>query len=250
MRLTLSSAAAPGATLAELLAAAARRGFAAVELVDGHAHGVHRGLTAPAVADIARTAAEAGAPIVAFRTGDVALPGLESLARLAAALDAPIVASGPAVSQDDWAALAAPRFTDAGADLLLETDGSEAEVLRAKRLAAGQGGVIGVAWEIDPATAGLDGTASVLAVADGLIRHIRLRGGGPESMAQAGQGIGTLMSALALNGYNGPLALAPSTDRYRLAWSAWLGRRGGWGCGAKEHERELATLSSRDGEEA
>ena len=42
-----------------------------------------------------------------------------------------------------------------------------------------------------------------------------------------------MMRELALAGYGGSLALAPSDQRYRVVWNAWLGRRGGWGCGSK-----------------
>jgi len=244
MRLALSSGAAPDATFAELLESAVRRGFAALELVEGHAHGVDRGISTADALEAAATAASASVPIAAFRTDDVAEPGLPALAGLAAALDAPVVAGGLAVRDDDWIRLAAPHLVSAGVDLLLQTDGSQAELIRARRTASHwAGGTIGLAWEVDPASARLDAASEVLATAGDLIRQVRLRGGGPESIAQTGMGVGTLMSALALHAFDGVIALAPSTARYRYAWSAWLGRRGGWGCGSKTYERELATLT-------
>ena len=57
MRLALSSAAVPDATFDELLAACARRGFAAVELEVGHAHGITPTTGPTAAADAVERAA-------------------------------------------------------------------------------------------------------------------------------------------------------------------------------------------------
>jgi hypothetical protein len=63
-------------------------------------------------------------------------------------------------------------------------------------------------------------------------------------MGQEGQGIGALMARLTLAGYQGTLALAPSTSRYLYAWGAWLGRgTGGWGCGSKTADDSLVRLN-------
>jgi hypothetical protein len=76
------------------------------------------------------------------------------------------------------------------------------------------------------------------------LSHIRLLGGGPEAALHEGGGIGEVMGRLALSGYAGTMVLAPSSDRYRVAWQTWLGRRGGWGCGSRVSHPSLVQLSS------
>src|SRR5690606_18309507 len=68
VRLVLSTAAATGFTVDELLAACRRRGLAGIELVAGHAHGVGAGLDATALGAIRRRLESGGAPVAAFRT--------------------------------------------------------------------------------------------------------------------------------------------------------------------------------------
>src|SRR5690606_15891059 len=106
------------------------------------------------------------------------------------------------------------------------------------------GGALGLGWEVDPGAEDVTGRiTTVLRAAGPHLRHIRLLGGGPEAVQHEGRGIGALMARLALSGYDGPLALAPSTARYRTAWSAWLGRGGGWGCGSKASDPSLVQLN-------
>ena len=83
---------------------------------------------------------------------------------------------------------------------------------------AAPAGTLGLAWDVTPGDPRLAVPAAVLEAAAGHIRHIRLHGGGPETMGQEGLGVGRLMSALALSGYTGALALAPSNPRFRYAW--------------------------------
>lgn len=263
MRLALSSAAAPDATFDELLAACARRGFAALELEAGHAHGVSPSAGLATASAAAEQAARAGIGIAALRLEDAASVMDPHTPRLAAALGAPVVVrvgvgtatrgdarpampgggqapddgAKPAGSDDDVAEIvrtAAPRFADAGAMLLLACSGDLAEIERLRRwVEAAPAGSMGLAWDVAPGDGALAVPEAPLAVGDGHIRHIRLYGGGPESMGQEGLGVGGLMGALALSGFTGALALAPSDRRYRYAWGAWLGRKGGWGCGSK-----------------
>jgi hypothetical protein len=89
-----------------------------------------------------------------------------------------------------------------------------------------------VGWHIDSTVERVAEALPRLLENPGLLSYIRLEGGGPESAMQEGRGIGDLMRRLALAGYSGPLILTPSSPRYRVAWSTWLGRRGGWGCGS------------------
>lgn len=73
-------------------------------------------------------------------------------------------------------------------------------------------------------------------------RHITLRGGGPEAVYHEGRGIGALMARLALSGYNGVLALAPSSDAAVPVWRAWLNKGKNWGCGSKQQDAALVQL--------
>lgn len=235
MRLTLSSAALPEATLDELIAAGARRGFAGLELEEGHAHGVGSWKPAARLEAIAADAARAGLPITAFRLVDAGRAADPAIVRTGAALGAPIVASLDTDHAAIVVAEAGPHLAEAGATLLLAVEAEWPEAVEALRavVEAAPPGTVGLAWDIDPGAGRLAEPADVLAASRGQIRHIRLLGGGPETMGQTGLGIGRLMSALALAGYSGTFALAPSTPRFRHAWSAWLGHRGGWGCGSK-----------------
>src|SRR5690606_6031469 len=101
-------------------------------------------------------------------------------------------------------------------------------------------------WEIDSACGDVSAHADlVLKRQEPALRYIRFIGGGPETSMQEGRGIGTLMGRLALAGYDGPLVLAPSATRYRVAWETSLGRRGGWGCGSKAAAPDLVHLPVR-----
>jgi sugar phosphate isomerase/epimerase len=266
MRLALSSAAAPDATFDELLDACARRGFAAVELEAGHAHGVSPSAGLEAASAVAERAARAGIGIAALRLDDVASVLDPRTPRLAVALGAPVVVrvdvgatarSGagaaddggePAGLEGDVVSIvreATPLFAEVGATLLLACSGDVDEVERLRMwVEAAPAGTLGLAWDVTPGDPRLAVPAAVLEAAAGHIRHIRLHGGGPETMGQEGLGVGRLMSALALSGYTGALALAPSNPRFRYAWGAWLGRRGGWGCGSKAGS-DTVVISSR-----
>jgi hypothetical protein len=94
------------------------------------------------------------------------------------------------------------------------------------------------AWQIDDTVtdAALD-CARILRHGE-LLTYVRLTGGGPEATMQEGRGIGAVMRQLALSGYDGTLILAPSSQRYRVVWSQWLGRRG-WGCGSSSETKSL-----------
>lgn len=233
MRLGLSSAAAPDADLGELIAACGARGLGALELRAGDGHG----LEAIGNDAIAERLANAGVAIVAFRTesSDNAF----QLARLSAELDVAIVTAD-----------------DCGIEERIERTRRIIEQ-GGRALVCGRGPASGwhpavtasgldFAWEIDAHGADLAADADrVLGGTTAALRYIRFIGGGPESTLHEGRGIGTLMGRLALAGYDGPLILAPSSPRYRVAWATWLGRRGGWGCGSKVADTTLVTLPTR-----
>ena len=104
---------------------------------------------------------------------------------------------------------------------------------------------LALAWDATPAETPIGAQAQTLLSAHSdRLRHITLLGGGPEAVTQEGRGVGELMGWLALSGFTGTVALAPGNPRYHVAWQAWLGRRGGWGCGSKSADRTLVNLAS------
>lgn len=243
MRLGLSSAAAPDLALAELVAAGARRGLSALELVAGDAHGVSTHLAADALRSVRTAAREGGVEVVAFRASGALEIRSAAAVRLSAELGVPVVAPHGAVAPDGVKALAR-QYADAGGSLLLAHGSDPGEALALRRAAErASEGSVGLAWELRPGADDPRVGSGVLEVAGSLLRLVRLHGGGPESAAQEGRGIGALMARLALGRYAGPLVLAPSTPAYRRAWSAWLGRAGGWGCGSRLRDDSLVVLS-------
>lgn len=259
MRLALSSAAAPTASLQELLDACVRRGLPALELEEGHGHGLDVGMARhQATTEARERAASQGVEIAGFR---LATPfpllgdgtGLADFARaLGAPLLVPLAAGAPAGADgadgadgEGWAAVpeTARRLIDrlaaAGAPVrpVLPTAGGIPGDLQALE-------ALPLAWDADPTVTELSAPArTVLEGAGARLVHIRLMGGGPEATEQEGRGVGALMAHLALAGYDGTVALAPSSPRYRVIWDAWLGRRGGWGCGSHAEDRSLVSLA-------
>jgi sugar phosphate isomerase/epimerase len=243
MQLSLSSTAAPDASLEELLAGCTRRGLGGLELSEGDGHALSLSTSPGAAAAMADYAREAGVSICAIQVASIRPDELDAAARLAAAVEAPVIVP---LKGFDRAALprAADAFAARGARLLL-AHGSDARVHEAARWLLEPlpgAAAVGLAWDVRP---GVDEPArigDVLDAAGEALRYIRLHGGGPESQAQTGQGVGALLATLALRRYAGPLVLTPSTPSYRYVWSAWLGRAGGWGCGSKQSDETLVTL--------
>lgn len=245
MKLTLSTEAAPDLALSDLLAACARRGLAALELVEGHAHGVSTESPPEVLAQVRGEVASEGGRIAAYRVDTLERATSPAAAALAKGLGTSIVApAGDDAADDDIFLRAAELYAEAGATLLIAHGARPARVERLRQIIeAAPEGVLGLAWDVDPEDDALaTSIAAVLRAAGPHLKHVRLRGGGPEAAGQEGRGIGPLMARLTLAGYDGTLALAPSTPRYRYAWGAWLGRHGGWGCGSKSADASLVTL--------
>jgi hypothetical protein len=247
----LSTAAAPDLALAELFDACARRGLAALELVAGDQHGVGPELDHREILEIAAEAAAHNVAIAAYRARGLWEAAAPETVRMAFGLNAPVIVMLDPAEDDIAAAIyVARRYAVVGATVLLEHGSNLDEVEELKKLSVElPQGTIGLAWDADPATGDLDQAApAVIAAAGPLLRHLRLRGGGPEAMQLEGQGIGALMGRLTLAHYTGTLAITPSTNRYLFAWSAWLGRgRGGWGCGSKQADDSLVRLHAGSG---
>lgn len=236
MRLGLSSAAAPAAGAEDLVTACAARGLTALELRAGDGHGMETGdhMSARAADLLARTA-EASIDIAGYRAADSR--DAASLARLSQALCTPIIVADECDTAERIHR--ARRIIDAGGRALVAASGAP-PAWHAALAASG----LDYAWEVDAAGGDVSEAAEPVLRQPGL-RYIRFIGGGPEASLQEGRGIGTLMGSLALAAYDGPVILAPSSTRYRVAWETWLGRRGGWGCGSKSSAPDLVHLPVR-----
>jgi hypothetical protein len=241
MRLGLSSAAAPDLALADLLGGCQRRGLAVLELVLGDAHGVHSGADAAQIEDALRQAERADVRLAALASPTTDPERAEEAIRLAARLGmAALLPTG--LAPGEVRALV-ERAIELKAQLLLQHGTDPAAAAELARLVESlPAGTAALAWQLHPREDDPALVSAVLSAAGPHLAYVRLRGGGPESAEQTGQGVGTLMARLALARYGGPLVLLPTTPRYRYIWSAWLGRAGGWGCGSKEQDSSLVTL--------
>lgn len=232
MRLGLSSAAAADADIDSLLAASARRGLVTLELRDEDMHGV---VDATSAAAAAMLASDFGVAIAALRSTTPAPAGRTEAAEVAAKLDAPVLIAHGSIAER----VAAVRdLEERGVRAMVEVSGPAGGWL-----ADVTGADVDVAWQIDESVTDMAGDLRrARRNVPGRLRYVRLLGGGPETAMADGRGIGALMGQLALARFDGPLIVAPSSPRYHVAWGAWLGRRGGWGCGSKA-ERDVVTLS-------
>lgn len=237
MQLGLSSAAAHDANIDALVDACARRGLGALELRAGDMHGVRADSTAEHIQAVRARAASAHIDIAGYwMAGAEGDPGLASLGQH---LGAPIISAvdEPLAVRLDRAR----RIGVLGAHALVGVSGSASAWLSAVVHAG-----LDFAWEIDLGQYNPAADAdAVLDAAGARLRYIRFVGGGPEAALQEGRGIGVLMGRLTLAGYAGPLVLTPSSARYRVAWAAWLGRRGGWGCGSRAEAADTVRLAPR-----
>lgn len=238
VRLGLCSGALPDASLDGLVDAVVRRGLEVLELRSGDAHGIDPArplFAAPAVDRVGIR----GVELSAYRDRGVGTP--LRLARLAELLRVPVLVDGPAGLSSRLAR--ATRIAGHGVRVAVVVRGAAAGP--AGREVARRG--IDVAWDVGP-----DDERPDLTVADLLdgvgprLRHIRLHGGGPESTLQEGKGVGAMTGRLALAGYDGSVVLTPASAAHRIAWEAWLGRRGGWGCGGASRSGELVNLTTTD----
>ena len=151
MRLSLSSAAAPDEALAELLAACARRGLTALELVEGHGHGVSAGIDADRADAVCAAALDAGVEICGLHREGLDRGDLETAARLAAALEAPLVVPAGEVDRETLPEASA-AFRAAGAHLLLAhgSDPAAVELLGRSLATLPDPETVGLAWEVRP----------------------------------------------------------------------------------------------------
>jgi sugar phosphate isomerase/epimerase len=244
MKLGLSSAAARDLSLRELLQVCERRGLAGVELVAGDEHGLRAGSPAAALVEAASTAASLGTRILGYAaaTGREALS--QDAACLSALLDAPVLAAADTFGPEE-VRRAAELYGAAGGRLVLvyRSDPDAIEAARAV-IECGGSASLSLGWSVRPGVDDLGAARHVIDAAGECLAYVRLHGGGPEAASQTGHGIGALMGRLTLARYNGPLVLMPSTVRYQQAWTNWLRRSGGWGCGSKTADGTLVQISA------
>lgn len=224
MRLGISSLAAPEADLQELWAACERRGLTALELDATPAVRLEL-LAEGGLPGSADDAASGRRPRIAGIRTRVGSDDVGSGAALATANPVPLLLEGGDL---DARLEEVHRLVGAGVDARLVIRGGQAVGEAERALREG----VHLAWDVAPAETDLAWDLPRLESSLGRgVGYIRLLGGGPESAMQEGLGIGALMGRLGLAGFRGPLILAPSSTKYRVAWQRWVGRRGGWGCG-------------------
>ncbi len=224
MRTALSSAAAPGASLEELLAGLARHGLAALELRLGDGHAIHRDTPPSALAEARRQLSRAGVQVTGLLDADGSAPAPDVVRALGTkwVLGAPLPLHAR-LERADWA-----RATGMPVAVVVSGPAAPTEAREVRR--AGHA----VVWEAHPDHAPLEPLCDgVMTSCAGTLAGVRLCGGGPEGSLHEGRGIGGVMTRLTLAGFGGALILAPSDRKYHLAWDNWLGRHGGWGCGSK-----------------
>jgi len=238
MRTGLSSAVAPGASLPALIDGATRHGLTTLELRAGDRHGVSSLLASDpdAIAAIMATAREAHVAISGYR--DLGHDDCDALAILARTLGTSILVAMDAPLDERLAR--ADRLRLAGATVAVVVRGEHAAV--EAQLVSRRGHA--VAWDATPVEGGLGAqAAAVIEASGGLLGHVGVAGGGPESALHEGRGIGELMARLALSRYAGTVILAPSDPSYHLLWERWLARPHGWGCGSHASDATLVTLN-------
>ena len=232
MRLGISSAAAPDLSLDDLREACIRRGLESLEIV----------LDGPGLqSDHAALRLDPSLVVGLFRE-DPSVMTFRAAAQMAEAAGVPLVVPASRLVREQFVS----NLPVAKLVLLHEERTGRVEGLIGlieEVRASGRDAQLGL--QVDPRN---DPPNRVQALLDRLgdsIRYVRLLGGGPESIAQTGQGIGNLVGRLALLGFDGPLILTPSDPTRLRVWAHWLGRRAGWGCGSKGAEPSLVTFTGR-----
>ena len=245
MKLSLSTAAAPGAALDTFDAACRARGLDGVELVLDEASDI-ASVLARARASAARVVA-----LRAERPRAMSDAAMSAVARASGELGVALSVPPGALSAASLAALAR-ELTDAKGSLLVGFGTDLDQVLAALAILreAGSPPSLGLSWELRPSADDLRSSGAVLLAAREQLRLVRLHGGGPEQRDQDGRGVGPLFVDLAMSRYGGPIVLTPSTASELPRWSDWLASRKSAGCGsahpAGEHEVDVRDVEPRD----
>ncbi len=240
MKLSLSTAAAPGVALDTLDMACRARGIDGLEIV------IEAGDDLEALTARARAS---GVRFVALRADHFEDP--DALARASSELAVPLSIPLGALSGSSLPDVARV-FADKGGTLLIGfgTDFDQVVALTGALRNAGNPPSVGLAWELRPSSDNLEASGAVLLAARELLRLVRLYGGGPEQRDQDGRGVGPLFVDLAISGYSGPIVMTPSRSEGLPRWTEWLSSRKSAGCGAGhpagQHEVDVRNVEPRD----
>lgn len=236
MRLTLTSAALPEAPLDRLRRAARRRDLEALEVVvgAGHAHGVE------AACEVGPE--DAGASLIESEG-----PPIRWLLMEGAPSVAEILYSGRQAALLEAGLLLRDAVPESPLGLPIGlVHGTDPEAAQ-KAAAWARMHDANTCWEVALGRRDPESVADVLDATAPTLAHVRLLGAGPETQSEVPgtTGTGAVLKELALHGYSGTVALAPSAEGSLEAWRKWLFEGRGWGCGTaaqKKAERE-ATAS-------
>ncbi len=221
MQLILSSAACPDGSLADLQRGARRRNLEGLEVVvgAGHAHGIEASCEVdPADGSVGRPEQD-GVPVQWLLVeGDVSASEALYWGQRAHLLRTGLILSETVPD------------SPAGVPVALRHPTDPAAAQRARAWAELHDAY--TCWEVDVAQVSEGGIDEVLEGTASHLAHVRLRGAGPESQSDTCGGVSTgdVLKALALQEYDGTVALAPSPDGRRAAWRSWLFEERGWGC--------------------
>lgn len=225
MQLSLSSETVPSAPLDTLRVGARRRGLSGLELVVGTgAATVRRGRTGSGPGP--RPLDDGTPPIQWLHLGEK-ISRTERLywGRQAHLLGAGLVLGRP-VEEAPLGVPAALRH------------GTGADDARAA-VAWAQAHDASTCWEVVLSSAGRPAVEETLDVTAPTLEHVRLKGAGPEaSSSDDGFSTGTVVKELALRGYTGTVALAPSGRSSEATWRRWLLEERGWGCNTAAKKAE------------
>lgn len=223
MKLILSTDALPEQPVERILYACRRRGIEGLEVVvgEGQAHGLDAARNVRTFQD-------------ELRCPEISVEWL--------------YARGEGENAGDWTG----RAGDLGAGLVVSRDWTPSGEISAARVHTSEpesvAGVVAwaddhdgrTAWEVDVHRVSPETIARVLERSGRRLRHIRLIGGGPEVDASDGEGTGELFRRLALSGYQGTVALVPSSVDRRDNWREWLLERRDWGCNTAAEKKRRA----------
>lgn len=234
MQLILSSTALPAASVQTLRRAAQRRDLTALELVVGTDH-------APAAAEFWGMAPEYTESESQIQGGD---PSIRWLVLHGTPSVTEVLYRGRQASLLDAGLLLQNAIPESPLGLPLGLiHGTDPEAAR-KAATWARMHDASTCWTVDLAMPDLEQVTEVLEITAPTLAHVRLLGSGPEA-ASAGAGpvgTGAVLKELALDGYSGTVALAPSGNGARAAWRRWLLEGSGWGCGTVAQKK-----AARDG---
>ena len=228
MKLILSSDALPDEPLPVLQRACRRRGLAGLELTVGSQQG--HGL------DAAAALAKPLSTLIPFQQSDPPVRWLRHTGPLHAA--ALLRWAEIAFHLEAGLVISQPVDMPPALEVALQHDTNAGEARRAADWAA-QFNRAKTAWALDLTGDDSADLRHVLSLSRPTLGHLRLLGGGPEMQQSNATGSDDVWTQLALFGYSGTVALAPSDSKKTTldAWARWLLDRRGWGCGTAAEKR-------------